>query len=182
MAKFMKISAAVVTFSAFLLTPSYFFLPSAFLLSITITAWTFSYHLFMRLAVGWIIDRIMHNQANCYHNWFTLKNFEYKLYRFLKIRKWKGKMPTYSPELFDCSKHSYIEIAQAMCQAEIVHECIIALSFMPVILTIFFHGFWAFFSTSLAAALLDSLFVMMQRYNRPRILKLAERKNQHSSP
>lgn len=170
-----------MTVSAFLLTIGYAFFESHFLLSITITAWTISYHLLMRLAVGWIVNRIMHNQANCYHTWFKLKKFEIILYRFLKIRKWKGKMPTYSPELFDSSMHSHMEIAQAMCQAEIVHECIIVLSFLPVILTIFFDNFWIFLLTSLAAALFDLLFVMMQRFNRPRILRIAERIIQHSS-
>lgn len=177
MARFMKITAAVISIIAFFLTVSFFMLDFSFLLSATITFWTFAYHLLMRLAVGWIIDQIMHNHANCYHNWFKLKKFEISLYRFLKIRKWKGKMPTYSPELFDASKHSYIEIAQAMCQAEIVHECIIVLSFLPLILAVFFGEFWIFLLTSLSAAMFDSLFVMMQRFNRPRILKISEHKN-----
>ena len=163
-----------MTSAAILLTVSYTFLEYHFLLSVTITAWTFAYHFIMRLLVGWIINRIMHNQANCYHQWYKLKKFEIKLYRFLKIRKWKRKLPTYSPELFDTSKHSYIEIAQAMCQAEIVHECIIVLSFLPVFLAVFFGSFWVFLLTSIAAASFDSLFVMIQRFNRPRILKLAQ--------
>ena len=180
MAKCMKITAAAATALAILFTINYFFLKSGFFLSSTITAWTISYHLLMRLAVGWIVDQIMHNQANYNHSWFQLKKFETKLYRILKIRKWKGKMPTYSPELFDSSRYSYTQIAQAMCQAEIVHECIIVLSFMPVLLTFLFGDFFVFLTTSLVAALYDSLFVMMQRYNRPRILKLAECKaNNH---
>ena len=166
-----------MTSAAFILTISYAFIKSHFLLSAAITAWTFSYHLLMRLLVGWIIDQVMHNQANCYHKWFQLKKFEKTLYRILKIRRWKSKMPTYSPELFDANKHSYTEIAQAMCQAEIVHECIIVLSFLPVVLSFFLGDFWVFLLTSIAAALFDSLFVMMQRFNRPRVLKLAERRN-----
>lgn len=166
-----------MTSAAFILTISYAFIESHFILSAAITAWTFSYHLLMRLLVGWIIDQVMHNQANCYHKWFQLKKFEKTLYRILKIRRWKNKMPTYSPELFDAKKHSYTEIAQAMCQAEIVHECIIVLSFLPVVLSFFVGDFWVFLLTLIAAALFDSLFVMMQRFNRPRILKLAERRN-----
>ena len=171
----------MITSAAFLLTLGYCFLKSQFLLSSAITAWTFSYHLLMRLFIGWVINQIMHNRANCYHRWFQLRKFEITLYRILKIRKWKNKMPTYSPELFDASKHSHIQIAQAMCQAEIVHECIIVLSFLPILLSFFFGDFWIFLLTSIAAALFDSLFVMMQRYNRPRILKLVDRKNKNSA-
>lgn len=84
-------------------------------------------------------------------------------------------MPTFVPELFDTKKHSLDEIAQAMCQAELVHETIIILSFAPILLTIWFGDFWIFLITSVLAALFDLCFVIMQRYNRPRIVKLIKK-------
>lgn len=62
-----------------------------------------------------------------------------------------------------------------MCQAELVHETIIILSFVPLFAVIFFDSFWVFFITSAAAAIFDLLFVIIQRYNRDRIVKIASK-------
>ena len=84
-------------------------------------------------------------------------------------------MPTYTPDIFDPKLHSWDEIAQAMCQAEIVHEVIIVLSFLPLLATIPFGAFPIFLITSLLAAMYDASFVIIQRFNRPRILKFIEK-------
>ena len=63
-----------------------------------------------------------------------------------------------------------------MCQAELVHEAIVLLSFLPLTMTPVFGAMTVFLLTSLAAACFDTLFVLMQRYNRPRILALLERR------
>ena len=81
-------------------------------------------------------------------------------------------MPTYDPSLFDPKLHSWEEIAQAMCQAELVHETIVVLSFLPLLGAIPFGSFGVFLITSVLAALYDLSFVIMQRFNRPRIMKL----------
>jgi hypothetical protein len=91
------------------------------------------------------------------------------------VKKWKGKMPTYDPSFFDHNLHSWDEIAQAMCQAELVHEMIFVLSFFPILASIRFDALWVFLITSVLAADYDAMFVMMQRYNRPRIIKLIKR-------
>jgi len=84
-------------------------------------------------------------------------------------------MPAYDPELFSTQNHTWDEIVQAMCQAELVHETIVVLSFLPIMLTIWWGEFWVFLITSVFAALIDLSFVMMQRYNRPRLLRLIKR-------
>ena len=75
------------------------------------------------------------------------------------------------PEAFSVER-GLIYIAKATCQAELVHEIIIALSFAPMLLAIPFGDFFVFASTSLAAALVDTVFVIIQRYNRPRLVKI----------
>lgn len=85
-------------------------------------------------------------------------------------------MPTYDAELFLPEKHTWDEIAQAMCQAELVHEVIVVLSFVPSIMTIWWGAFEVFLVTSILAACIDLSFVMMQRYNRPRVLQLHNKK------
>lgn len=93
----------------------------------------------------------------------------------MNIKKWKNKMPTYNIDIFDISKHSWDEIAQAMCQSELVHETNIIFSFLPMIASIWFGAFAVFFVTSILSAVFDLMFVFMQRYNRSRILKMKER-------
>ena len=80
-------------------------------------------------------------------------------------------MPSYEPELFDPQKHTWNEIAQAMCQAELVHETITFLSFVPVLFAIWFGQLPVFLITSLLAAAFDMQFVILQRFNRPRVVK-----------
>ncbi len=144
-------------------------------LTLAITSGTFCYHLLMRLLVGAAVCCAMHNRADCRKKWYRPRAFERKLYARLNVKKWKAHLPTYQPEIFSLQKHTPAEIAQATCQAEITHEIIAALSFLPLLMAVPFGDFWVFFLTSLAAAGFDLLFVIIQRYNRPRILALAER-------
>jgi len=151
------------------------------LLSLCITLGTFTYHFLMRLAVGTVINIVMNNKADPSMPWFSPKSFEKKLYRLLRVRRWKAGIPTYDPSLFSAEKHSYEEIAGAMCQAEVVHEVIMLLSFVPVLFIIPFGSPAVFIITSVLAALYDSLFVILQRYNRPKILRLIKHQKRSKS-
>ena len=86
-------------------------------------------------------------------------------------------MPTYDHTLFDPRIHTWDEVAQAMCQAELVHETIVVLSFLPILAGIWLGVYPVFIVTSVLAAMFDMLFVVMQRYNRQRITMLLERKS-----
>lgn len=137
-----------------------------------ITGGTFFYHFAMRLAVGYGLNHFMKNKADLTRAWYQLRPFEARLYQALNVKKWKGNMPTFAPSLFDPKLHSWEEIAQAMCQAELVHEAIAVLSFLPLLGSIPFGSFGVFLTTSILSALYDLSFVVMQRFNRPRIMKL----------
>ena len=143
--------------------------------SLMITFGTISYHFLMRLLIGFVIDLLLKNRVNYRARWFHVHPAEEKLYRKLKVKNWKGKMPTYDPKCFDRRIHSWDEIVQAMCQAELVHETIIVLSFVPIFAAIPFGSLCVFVITSVLAACFDAGFVIMQRYNRPRIIRLMER-------
>ena len=147
-------------------------------LSLCISFGTVFYHLAMRLTVGHIYDHAMQNRANLSSKRWQLRPWEKSLYEKLGVKKWKGNMPTYDPELFSPQKHSWEEIAQAMCQAELVHSTIIPLSFLPLLAAIPWGSFGVFLITSLLAACYDAIFVIMQRYNRPRIMRLLKKENQ----
>ncbi len=85
-------------------------------------------------------------------------------------------MPTFSPESFDITKRSLDEILRSGAQAEIVHEIIVILSFMPILLAIPFGTIGVFIATSIVSALFDSIFIIMQRFNRPRLIRLKTKK------
>ena len=168
-----------ITIISFILTllfsAVYFHTENSASLSLAITMGTTLYHFAMRLAVGFFYDRIMNNKADLSRWWYQPKGFEKRIYNWLNVKNWKGIMPSYEPELFDPQKHTWNEIAQAMCQAELVHETIILLSFVPILFAKLFGALPVFVITSLLAAAFDMIFVIMQRYNRPRVIKLAER-------
>lgn len=149
---------------------------SGMLLSIAITMGTVSYHLVMRLCVGTVFQFAMHNNADLSKRWYKVGKREIFFYKKINIKKWKRRMPTYNNSIFDPKVHSWDEIAQAMCQAELVHETIALLSFVPISFGILFGDFPMFIITSVLAAGCDLVFVMMQRYNRQRIMKLIKRR------
>ena len=98
------------------------------------------------------------------------------MYEVLRVKKWKDKMPTFAPEMLDLKIHTWEEIAGAMCQSEVVHSIIVVLCFVPILATLIWGTFWVFFITSVLAAGVESMFVIMQRYNRPRVIRMIERK------
>ena len=65
----------------------------------------------------------------------------------------------------------------AMCQAELVHETIIVFSFLPIIACVWFGTIEVFVITSIVSALIDYIFVVLQRDNRPRILKILKERD-----
>lgn len=176
MKKLVKGIALGTLIATILLTILYWFSPSGIILSLAITAGTTCYHFAMRLAVGSLYNFFMANRADYRKAWFQLKPWETALYERLHVKDWKRKMPTYDPDLFNPRKHSWDEIAQAMCQSELVHETIVMLSFLPILASIWFGSIWVFIITSILGAFIDMIFVIMQRYNRPRIIEIVERK------
>ena len=175
MPRVMKWTAAVSAALAVIALMLFAFGGQRLFLSLGITCGTIAYHFSMRLLVGWCYDRCMGNRADVRHPWFQQRSFEPKLYAFLRVKEWKKHMPTYEPGLFDPRQHTWDEIAQAMCQSELVHETIFLFSFLPVAASIWLGDLPIFLITSVAAACFDLSFVLIQRYNRPTVVLLAQR-------
>lgn len=176
MKKLVKGIALGTLIATILLSILYRLRPASFILALAITAGTTCYHFAMRLAVGSLYNLFMANRADYRKSWYQLKPWETALYERLHVKDWKGKMPTYDPDLFNPRKHSWEEIAQAMCQSELVHETIVMLSFLPILASIWFGSIEVFIITSMFGAFVDTIFVIMQRYNRPRIIEIVERR------
>ena len=147
----------------------------SWLLSLTITFGTIAYHLTVRLLVGGVVNGIMRNHADYHKKWYQMRPFEERIYGALRVKQWKSKLPSFEPEWFSLQSHNFDEIAQTMCQSEIVHEINVVLSFLPLFASIWFGSFIVFCVTSIVAACFDMVFVIMQRYNRPRIVRIVER-------
>ncbi len=171
----------MILITAFLLAGFTIFLPvfvvtkNSVIETVTITIGVTLYHFVMRLSVGTIVNFIMRNKAN--HNcvWFNEKSFKNGIYKLIRVREWKKFLPTYSPDTFDTDQKSVKEIIGATCQAEIVHEVIMVLSLIPMALIPFLGGEAALIITSVLAMLFDFLFVIIQRYNRPKLVRVMER-------
>lgn len=171
----------MIEITAFLLAGFAIFL-SVFMVSgdamieaVTISIGVTLYHFAMRLGVGTAVNLVMKNKANHNRAWFREKRFEKRFYRLIRVRAWKKYLPTYSPDTFDTARKTIPEIIGATCQAEIVHEMIMVLSLLPIALIPLLGGAIALVITSVLAALFDFLFVILQRYNRPRLIRVMGR-------
>lgn len=177
MAKIVKGIAAFSLAATVILAISYKVTSSGILLSLAITSGTIAYHFVMRLMVGLAFHATMRNKADYRKRWYQVSKREMAVYEKLKVKQWKRRMPTYDPALFDPRLHTWEEIVQAMCQAELVHETIAVLSFLPILAGIWFGEYPVFIVTSVLSAACDIVFVIMQRYNRQRVTKLLNRKS-----
>ena len=136
---------------------------------------TTAYHFLMRLAVGYLLPKLTNYDFDYRHAWFQPRKWEAAFYKKLQVRKWKGKLPTYAPGQFSLEQQSLYRILQNMCGAELVHEIIMVFSFLPLLAVPIWGEFLVFLITSALAALFDSIFVMAQRYNRPRVARIYEK-------
>jgi len=141
------------------------------LLSTAITCGTVCYHFAMRLLVGALVPNTFDPAAK----WFQPRPWEAALYRRLQVKAWKSHVPTYDPRRFSFRENTPTEVAANMCQAEVVHEVIVLLSFLPLAFSLVFGSFPVFLITSILSAALDLVFVALQRCNRPRLMRLIQK-------
>lgn len=180
MAKMLRAVTAVLLAVSLLLTLACLLWPVGMLLTLTISFGTTAYHFAMRLAVGWAANRLMRSRPDPDRRRFRPRSWEAPLYAALQVRRWKAHVPTYDPTVFDPKLHTWREIAQATCQAETVHLLCAAFSLVPLAFIVPFGQPAVFILTSVLAALLDLCFVIVQRFNRPMLLRLAQREARRS--
>lgn len=152
---------------------------NANILWIGIIAFTIMYHFWVRIIMG-NVSKIFKKHINYKQWWFKERSFEKGLYKLLRVKEWKGKALTYDPESFSLKKHSLEEIANIMVKSELDHWIneVISLSTLLFIIP-WGDGRWAFVISAIFAMIFDSQFIIIQRYNRPRILKVLEKEELH---
>ena len=144
------------------------------ILWIGIIAFTIMYHFWVRIIMG-NVSKLFKKHINYKQWWFKEKGFEKGLYKMLRVKEWKGKALTYNPESFSLKEHSLEEIANTMVKSEIDHWINEAISLSTLLFIIPWGRAWAFVISAIAAMIFDSQFIIIQRYNRPRIAKLLEK-------
>lgn len=85
-------------------------------------------------------------------------------------------MITAKPYKFDIYKRSLTDILKSMMIAEKVHIICILISYLPLLLIVPYGSPLAFILTSFFASLIDLVYVVIQRYNIPRVLKIISKK------
>lgn len=155
------------------------------MMAVAITLLTFLYHFAMRLIVGEAVTVIFKGRDFPQNRLgFRIHDFEKLLYRKIGVKKWKANTVTAKPEQFDIKSISPNELLHNVMQAELVHRIIMILSFVPVLFIIPFGQPTVFIITSIFACFVDMQFVIIQRFNRPRVITLIsmlERKNSKNS-
>ena len=140
-----------------------------------ITTFTILYHFGGRILLG-KLTVLFPPSYHCF--WFREKRFEKKLYKLLRVRKWKEKVLTFDPDAFDLSKRTYEELAFSMTKAETDHWINELLSLTTLIFPLLWGHFPLFFGVTVVAMLFDAQFIVVQRYNRPILLRVIARKKE----
>lgn len=141
-----------------------------------IVAFTIMYHFWVRIIMG-NVSKLFKKHINYNQKWFKERKFEKGLYKLLHVKEWKGKALTYNPESFSLKEHSLEEIANTMCKSEVDHWINEAISLSTLLFAIPWGAFCIFLISAIVAMIFDSQFIIIQRYNRPRVLKSMDRAN-----
>lgn len=131
------------------------------------------YHFWGRLILGNItrLFPIHYSQP-----WFRERKFEKKILKLFRVQKWKDKVLTYNPELFDMKTRTLDEVAITMAKVEVDHWVNELLSLTTILFALLWGNWWLFVIQAVAAMAFDGQFILVQRYNRPKALRVLKHK------
>lgn len=134
-----------------------------------ITAFTIIYHFWGRLILGNITKLFPIHYSQM---WFREHQFEKKLYKLLRVQKWKDKVLTYNPELFDMKTRSLDDVAITMAKVEVDHWVNELLSLTTLLFPLLWGNWWLFVIQAVVAMAFDGQFIIVQRFNRPKAIRV----------
>lgn len=144
-------------------------------LNISVICGIIDYHFIYRYIIAQVISKKLNNKVDYTLAFFREHKWEKKLYKFLKVKKWKNKLPTLNEDDFSTELKTLPEVASATCQAELDHEINVLFSLLPLIFMAI-YGYYAFIIiTTTLSAMGEMPFIIAQRYNRPRIVRLIDK-------
>ena len=131
------------------------------------------YHFGLRIFMGEVTKRF---RINYNHPWYKRRFFEGSLYRLLRVRKWKDKVLTFDPAAYDFENRTLDQLATTMAKSELDHWINEVISLVSIAFAILWGCLPAFLISAIVAMLFDVQFIIVQRYNRPIVLRLMERR------
>lgn len=145
-------------------------------LGAAITCGMVAYHMLVRFLSAAVLALLTGGRYRYTCWWFRQRRWEPGLYRRLGVKRWKTRLPAYDPGEFSLGERTAGEVICSMCHAELVHEAAALLSLLSVLFAIPFGDFWLFALTAVLSAGFECVFIIAQRYNRPRLVRLAQRR------
>ncbi|MBE6688095.1 MAG: hypothetical protein E7588_02320 [Ruminococcaceae bacterium] len=131
------------------------------------------YHFGLRILMGKWTE---HLEINYSHPWYRTRKFEKSLYKLLKVRKWKDKVLTFEPDKYDFKNRTLEQLATTMAKSELDHWINQIISLLSMLYAFLWGCAPAFVITAVLAMLFDAQFIVVQRYNRPIVLRLMKAK------
>lgn len=131
------------------------------------------YHFGLRILFGEITKKL---NIDYNHRWFKERTFERELYNALAVKKWKNKVITFDPPAFDIKTRTLEQIATTMAKSELDHWINEIISLTSILFFFLWGCLPAFLISAIFAMIFDAQFIVIQRYNRPIVLRLNERK------
>lgn len=141
-----------------------------------IVAFMIVYHFWVRLICGNISKLFTID-----YRWgfFKEKKFEKHLYKLLRVKKWKDKALTYNPSDFSLKDNSIEKIISVTAKSEVDHWINEIISVCSLLFSLIWGQFWIFLLSAIVAMIFDSQFILIQRYNRPRLIRLMNKNNKN---
>ncbi len=137
-----------------------------------IVAFMILYHFGLRILFGEVTKRF---KIDYNHPFYRQRAFEKRLYKILKVRKWKDKVLTFDPEAYDFKNRTLDQLATTMSKSELDHWINEVISVFSVLFIFVWGCPSAFLISAFVAMLFDAQFIVVQRYNRPIVLRLKAR-------
>lgn len=153
-------------------------LPHNAVLWIGIVSFMILYHFGLRILFGEFTKRL---KINYRHPFFKRRKFEKKLYSVLRVRFWKDRVLTFDPDSYNFKTRTLDELATTMSKSETDHWINEAISLSSLLFALLWGKFPIFLITCIAAMIFDAQFIVVQRFNRPIVLRLMDRKKQSYS-
>ena len=141
---------------------------------IGMVTFTIMYHFWVRIIMGNVL-KLFKKHITYKQYFFKEKKFEKKFYDLIKVKSWKDKVLTYAPQEFDLKENSLETVANNMAKAELDHWINSLISISTISFGFISNVFWPFIVSAIFAMAFETQFIVLQRYNRPRVVKIIER-------
>ena len=152
---------------------------SKVILWIGIVTFTIMYHFWVRIIMGNVL-KLFKKNITYKQSFFKEKNFEKKIYNAIHVKDWKDKVLTYAPVEFDLKENSLETVANNMAKAELDHWINSLISISTIFFGLIWEAYLPFIISAICAMIFETQFIILQRYNRPRVVKLLERETRKS--